>query len=132
MKAAVKHQLNLRDGTTVELVPLDLDRFIRLKDLLTEWLERVYAEMGANPTLGAATPNVLLVRALKKVGREEVLDLLTILTDETERERLAQGFRPGILFEALKYLLESEDLDLRGLLGEAPSSPGPSNSANRA
>lgn len=117
--------LELRDGTKIEIQVMDLRRFIRFKDIMAELVERTLAEPSPHGKANDLSGNVLLMRALKKVTEADVLDLLTTMTGFEDRELLSRQFRPRVLFEALQITLRDEGIDLGGLLGEAPRSPGP-------
>lgn len=120
--------LELRDGTTLEVMPMDITRFIQFKDIMADLVERTLVDnQPSNGKVKAAdlSGNVLLFRALKKVTEGDVLDLLQCMTGFEDRAHLAASFRPRVLFEALQITLQEEGIDLGGLLGEAPRSSGP-------
>lgn len=123
----MKRTLELRDGTLLEVIPMDLARFIQFKDIMATLVERTLVDSAPNGKVKTSDlpGNVILVRALEKVTAEDVLDLLECMTGYKDRANLSTQFRPRVLFEALQITLQEEGIDLGGLLGEAPRSPGP-------
>lgn len=108
--------IQLSDGSTLSILPMDLERFVRFKDIIARLVEEA---MKDNPP-----GQVLLLRALGKATADDILDVLEALTGESNRERLKKNFRPALLIRALSIALRQEGMDLKEVLGEARGSPG--------
>lgn len=114
-------QIKLRNGRVVDIPPLNLDRFIQVKNVLTRIVRR--ALEGLPP--GSETPQNILLRALEAATADDVLDLMVAVSGYEDREMWREGFRPAHLVQALGNLFLVEGVDLREYLGEAQRSDGP-------
>ncbi len=144
----------LRDGRVVTILPMNLVRYIKLKDLLVSFLMRAIEAGELNTFLATAqqfTGQIenlrsrpgeftaagteafkLIARLLQSATADDILDLIQAATGFQDRDALSEGFRLPLLAEALKPLLRDDMAEVIKLVGEILGSLGPEASTPAA